>query len=73
MFPFHFEKTVQAAAALLKQAPGHTMSAKRLITLLYIADRESIRKTGFPICGGGCIAIPDKEVEHGQGREACLP
>lgn len=57
MFKFSFQKTLQAAAALLRTEPPHVMSRLRLIKLLYIADRESLAETGAPITGDHAFAM----------------
>lgn len=57
MFNFRFHKTLQAAAALLRTQPPHIMGRLRLIKLLYIADRESLRETGAPITGDRVFAM----------------
>ena len=54
---FNTKKAVQAAAALLRQEPDRRMSRLRLLKLLYIADRESIKKTGRPIIGSRFVAM----------------
>jgi len=48
---FSARKAAQAAAVLLKAAPAPQMEYMRLIKELYLADRVSFRKTGFPITG----------------------
>lgn len=48
MFRFNAKKAVQAAGVLL-DVEGGRMSFFRLLKLLYIADRESIKETGYPI------------------------
>lgn len=48
---FETDRAIQAAAVLLRAHPGHQMSYLRLLKLLYIADRESIRTTARPIVG----------------------
>ena len=63
--PFRAEKLIQAAAVLLKATEPHRMSRLRLLKLLYIADRESIQETGFPITGDEVLAMP-----HGPVLEA---
>lgn len=60
MFRFNLLKTLQAAAVLLWAHPLHVMSRLRLLKLLYIADRESLRETGAPITGDRVVAM-----EHG--------
>jgi uncharacterized phage-associated protein len=57
MFRFHFEKTLQAAGVLLREHPLHAMGMLRLLKLLYIADRESLRETGAPITGDRVVAM----------------
>jgi len=56
---FHFgtKKIVEAAATLLRSDPCHRMSYMRLLKLLYIADRESLRETGRPIVGTRPVAM----------------
>lgn len=62
MFPFKFEKTLQAVAALLRAEPLHCMSRLRLIKLLYMADRDSLRETGAPITGDSAFAMKNGPV-----------
>lgn len=50
-FFFKSMKTIQAAAVLLKQEKQLQMGRKRLLKLLYVADRESLRVKGRPITG----------------------
>src|SRR6266481_1622930 len=59
---FHFNalKTMQAIAALLHFHGTKEMSYLRLLKLLYIADRESLKETGRPITGDQVVAM-----EHG--------
>lgn len=58
---YHFStlRAAQATAILLKLSPNHSMPYMKLVTLLYIADRESIRDTGSPITGDTYVAMPD--------------
>ena len=56
-FTFDLDKTIQAAAQLLRLEMGQQMSRLRLLKLLYIADRESLRDTGWPITGDSVIAM----------------
>ena len=49
-FRFHFERTLQASACLLR-LDGKRMDYLRLLKLLYIADREWLAETGEPITG----------------------
>jgi uncharacterized phage-associated protein len=50
-FRFVVRKTVQAAALLLSHEPNQTTEYLRLLKLLYIADRESLKETERPIAG----------------------
>src|SRR5437870_12867841 len=59
-FFFNSEKAIQAAAALLRFDEARQMSYLRLLKLLYIADRESLKETGRPITGDHTVAM-----EHG--------
>jgi uncharacterized phage-associated protein len=51
---------VQAIAAFLHFHGTKDMSYLRMLKLLYIADRESLRATGRPITGDQMVAM-----EHG--------
>jgi hypothetical protein len=42
-------KTIQAIGVLLRQDGVRCMNYMRLLKLLYIADRETLRRTGRPI------------------------
>lgn len=48
---FSTKKATQAVSVILKAAPDCQMDYRKLMTLLYIADRESIKETGSPITG----------------------
>jgi uncharacterized phage-associated protein len=50
-FNFSGRKSLEAASVLLKRQANNRTNYMRLLKLLYIADRESIRDTGFPITG----------------------
>jgi len=60
-FDFGTRKTVEAIATIIRSAdrcsPPH-MGAMRLLKLLYIADRESLREIGSPILGTRPVAMP---------------
>lgn len=51
MFPFDFAKTLQAVAYLLAKTPNRRMNYTKLIKLIYLADRQSLRDTGEPMTG----------------------
>jgi uncharacterized phage-associated protein len=57
MFIFKFDKAIQAAAYLLSRESCKEMNYMRLLKILYIADRESIRLTGRPITGDHVVAM----------------
>ncbi len=56
-FQFNQERATQAVAFLLQRANGHRENYMRLIKLLYIADRESLKETGRPITGDRFVAM----------------
>lgn len=60
MTPFRFSatKAAQAVAVLLMEADGHSDDLLRVLKLLYIADRTSIKETGTPITGDSVYAMP---------------
>ncbi len=57
MFAFKFDKALQAAAYLLRREVTHQMNYMRLLKVLYVADRESLRRTGRPITGDAVAAL----------------
>ena len=60
IFKFKIEKAMQAIASMLHFHNTREMSYLRMLKLLYIADRESIKETGLPITGDHVVAM-----EHG--------
>jgi len=50
-YNFGTRKIVEAVAVLLKSCPERSMGRMRLLKLLYIADRESLREVRRPIIG----------------------
>jgi hypothetical protein len=66
---FHFgtKKIVQAASVLLQCRAERQMSYLRLLKLLYIADRESLKETGWPIVGTEPVAM-----DHGPVHSKVL-
>ncbi len=57
MIGFNSRKTVQATAYLLKKEPEERMNYMRLLKLLYLADRRSLKDRRAPICGGRIYAM----------------
>lgn len=55
-FRFDYRKAAQATAFLLRREKNRQMNYHRLLKLLYLADRESIREAGRPILGGRYLA-----------------
>ena len=56
-FRFDEAKATAAAAVLLKKLPGRRMSYIQLIKLLYIAERESLRRRGAPVVGDWYVSM----------------
>lgn len=65
-FFFNAKKGMQAAAALLRSEETRQTSYLRLLKLLYIADRESVRDTGRPITGDAVVAMDHGPVLTGM-------
>lgn len=57
MFRFDFKKTIQAISVTIRENPNHVIGRLRLLKLLYIADREAIRETGYPITCDRVVAM----------------
>lgn len=51
-FQFDYGKAAQATALLLRRDKNRSMNVHRLLKLLYLGDRESLREIGRPILGG---------------------
>src|SRR5438874_6518562 len=58
---FHFDRTMQASAYLLR-LDGKRMGYLRLLKLLYIADREWLAETGGSITGDRAFAMKNGPV-----------
>jgi uncharacterized phage-associated protein len=56
-FRLDTQKAIEAAATLLRLHRNRCMDWKRLLALLYIVDRESLKRTGRPIIGGRLVAM----------------
>jgi len=57
VFAFQAEKAVQAVAFLLNKSHSRRDKYMRVMKLLYIADRESIKDRGRPITGDRFVAM----------------
>src|SRR4051812_10100131 len=56
-FKLDARKAIEASATLLRLVPDRAMDRKRLLALLYLADRDSLKRTGRPIIGGKLVAL----------------
>jgi uncharacterized phage-associated protein len=56
-FPLKVDKTIQAIGVLFRADDVQRMPYMRLLKLLYIADRETLREIGRPITGGPIVAM----------------
>ena len=77
-FEFKFTKALQAAAYLLRREKYQSMNYMRLIKVLYLADRESIRLTGRPITGDRFAAMKrgpvlSEVLDLLKGEHLCSP
>lgn len=69
---FNEKRTAQAAAFLLHRAGGQ-LPLLKLMKLMYLAERESLRKFGEPITGDRLVSMPHGPVlsmtyEHMNGN-----
>lgn len=55
-FVFDDRKTAQAAAFLLERSGGR-MPYIKLLKLLYLADRQSLIETGYPVTGARMVSM----------------
>jgi len=53
--PINSRQALQALSVLLRREETRTLPEIRACQLLYIADRESIKESGLPVCGGICV------------------
>jgi len=56
-FKLDSRKAIEAAALLAGQSPGRRISRKRLLALIYIANRECIKQSARPLLGGRLAAM----------------
>lgn len=57
-FPYKRKKAIQASVLLLKEDPQCKEDKIRLVKLLYIAERESLKEIGDPITDDEVYAMP---------------
>jgi uncharacterized phage-associated protein len=56
-FKLDSRKAIEAAAILAGQSPGRRISRKRLLALMYIANRECLKQSARPLVGGRLAAM----------------
>jgi len=61
-FVFSAEKAAQVASFFLKKAPSKSLTRLKLLKLMYLADRESLHRRGFPITGDKAVAMDNGPV-----------
>ena len=57
-FVFNERKSAQIAAYFLR-LHGQAMPYRKLVKLLYLADRQALIETGYPSTGDRLVALPD--------------
>jgi uncharacterized phage-associated protein len=61
-YRFEIDKVIQAIGVLFRSDHVNRMSYLRLLKLLYIADRESMAETGWPITRDRAVAMDNGPV-----------
>ena len=58
--PFHFDidRAIQLTAFCIRRSGSDRMNTMKLLKLLYIADRESLRIAGYALTGDTPFALP---------------
>jgi uncharacterized phage-associated protein len=51
-------KAIEAAGVLLRLTKYRKMDRKRLLALLFLSEREAVKRTGRPMIGGRISALP---------------
>jgi len=64
-FKLDIRKAIEASATLLRLTPHRRMDRKRLLALLYLIDREGLKRTGRPVVGGKLTAMKHGPI-HGE-------
>jgi len=65
--PFDSQKAIQMVGVILRNHRASIASKLRILKILYVADRESIRDTGYPMLGSRVVAM-----DHGPLHSAAL-
>ena len=55
-FNFDIERVIQLVAFLINESGGRAIDEDRLLSYLYLCDRESLREFGFPLTGDEYLA-----------------
>lgn len=56
-FYFDIKKAVQLAASFLSKEPSNSMYYVKLLKLMYLADRENIIQSAYPVTGDALVAL----------------
>jgi len=56
-FKLDVKKAIEATATLIRLSPHRVIGRKRLLALLYLADREALTRASRPIIGGKLSAM----------------
>jgi uncharacterized phage-associated protein len=75
MIHFNIDKTIEAAAYLIKRRPNRRENYMRLLKLLYLAERQSLKERGSPICGDAPYAmaqgpVPSRTLDLVKGKDS---
>jgi hypothetical protein len=60
-FPFDQQKATEVATQFLKLEKG-SINVMKLVKLIYLLDRESIRQRGIPVIGGAYLSMKNGPV-----------
>ncbi len=64
-FKLDSRKAIEAVALLASLSPSRRIGRKRVLALLYIASRETLKKSGRPLLGGNLVALQYGPVHSG--------
>lgn len=76
-FRFNFDKSIEAVAVILREEPNGRMNYMKLLKLLAIAERESLKDTGTMITGDRIVAmdngpLPSRIYDLIMGRDSLV-